>query len=259
MESPIVRHISLLIIPQQIEIPDYFFAFYPALKHYMHSREQTADEIAMEIYLDDTLYGTLYKNEEGYYPSLYIPYGDRPATFRMRGVQSGTHYRPVTVPQGTEACEVVFCEKYPDCPAIGRRYPQQEPVDLHRSETTVRLMDTIIRGLQPDGEIYEMMLRPEVRYTRPAVFDGGVQFHHITDTQAPVYFPGRWVQEFTFHSFSQQSENGYIALNDSDCIILLKHLEHTLTHCQALQHLQFFTEDGCLCLMVQPHGKEQQQ
>ena len=250
MESNIVRHISLLIIPQQVEIPDYFFAFFPALRNYVHSRKQKADEIAMEVYINDTLYGTLYKNEEGYYPSLYIPYSSQPVTFRMRGVHSGVHYLPITVPQGTEECEVVFCEKYPECSAIGRRYPRRESIDLHSCDTVTRLMDTVILELQQGGEIYKMMTHPDVRYTRLAVVDSGMEFHHITDTQNPVYFPGKWVQEFTFHAFNEQAGGEVIALNDNDCILLQKYAEDTLTQRDDMKHLRFFTEDGCLCLMV---------
>lgn len=250
MEPQIVRHISLLIICQEVEIPDYFFAFFPTLKNYVHSRKQHEKEIAMEIYINDTLYGTLYKNEYGFYPSLYIPYGSQPATIRMRGVRSGTHYLPTTVPQGTEKCEVVFCEKYPECSGIGRRNAHRKSIDLSSSAVIARVMDAVILELQPGGEVYEMMTHPDVKYTRLAVVDSGVEFHHITDTQNPVYFPGEWVQEFHFDAFNLQDEPKLIALNDSDCVLLQKIAEDTLPQRNDMAHLQFFTEDHCLCLML---------
>lgn len=251
MYTDIVRHVTVIIVPEQIPVPDYFSAFFPALRDCEHYSPCMLNEVALELTINGEFYGTLYKTEEGYYPELYIPLNVRPATFSVKGVRSGKHFRSVTVPQGTEEYEVVFCEGYPSISDKGRQRPQRNSLALMEYDTTRLLFESMTDELQPDGEIYAYMTRPEVLLTRLTFIDGGAMFHHITDTRNPVYFPTPESHYISFHKLNHRNPDctrTYIGLNDEDCCRLQHLAERLLPVREDLQHLEFFTEDGCLCM-----------
>lgn len=252
MQTDLVRHVNVIIVPDHIPVPDYFKAFYPALKDCdCYRLPDPLNEIALELTVNDTFYGTLYKHESGYYPELYIPLDDRPATFSVKGVRSGRHFRSVTVPQGTDSYDVVFCEGYPHVSDKGRKTPAQDSLELTEYDTTRLLLEALISDLQPDGETCRHMARPEVLFTRLECMDSGVYFHFITEAQNPAYIPNamsRFVGFHTLNTANPQCTRTYIALNDKDCARLQQLAEPLLT--ESLQHLEFFTEDGCLCMRL---------
>lgn len=249
MQTDVVRHVTLIIVPREIQIPDYFYAYFPALRKTQYASVSHCEERAMEIYINDAYYGSVSKNELGFYPELYIPLNDQATSFYIKGASSNTCYSSITVPQGTEEYHVVFCEKYPNLPAVGRNYPRREDIELTEYDTTDLLIDVIVSGLQPDGAIYHAMTEPQVLHTRMAFVDGGVEFHHITDPHTPAYIPAANIQFISFDALRSQAERSYIALNDQDCLRLQRLLETVLPPREDLQHLHFFTEDDCLCVM----------
>lgn len=249
MKSDIVRPVTLLVLPYREQISFIHEFLFPALRNARSFADYGKDEPALELYINDEYYGTLYKDENGSYPDLLLSVSDRPTTFRMKAVRSGTHYRPITIPYGTEECAVIFCEKYPDNPAAGYYRPQVDSIDLTAYDTTALLIGAIADILQPKGEAYTALAKGEAHHIRIEFRDAEVYFHFITDPRNPEGFPSAKFHVISYLAVSENAEQAFGLLNAGDCQRLQRIMEEYLPRREDLQHLQFFTEDGHLCVM----------